>query len=446
MSGKPSKMLNGPPRGVYLNWACWSRWLILGQPDYQMFGLVNMHQEEASMTQLGPITEDPLGAFCRDSNAFIPGADSGPLHGLAFAAKDIFDVAGHVTGGGNPDWKRTHEPAQSHAWVVNALVQAGAAMVGKTLTDELTRGIFGENVHYGTPVNPRAPECVPGGSSSGSASAVAGGLVDLALGSDTGGSVRVPASFCGLYGLRPTHDRIPLDGILLQAPSFDTIGWFARDVATFAKAGAVLLGSTLDIPRPGDLIIAEDAFQLADPAVTSALRPHVDLIASLLGGSSTEVLAPQGLAYWSAQQQVLQGREAWDSARDWIDLVNPRFSFEVSERYTLAKVILDEAVDAAAVVRKEIVSRMDEVLSGGGIVCLPTTVSPAPMKGQKVSDRHDLRLKNSQLTSIAGLCGLPQLTLPIAEVDGKPVGLSLMAGRGGDETLIALAQNVKAAG
>ena len=397
----------------------------------------------------GPINGDSLGAFCRDSDAYLRGAASGPLHGLTFAAKDIFDVAGHVTGGGNPDWKATHDPAQAHAWVVDALAGAGAAMVGKTLTDELTRGIFGENMHYGTPVNPKAPQCVPGGSSSGSASAVAGGLVDLALGSDTGGSVRVPASFCGIYGLRPTHGRIPLEGILLQAPSFDTIGWFARDAGTFARAGAVVLAGSSEIVggedglRPGRLIIAEDAFQLADPAVAAALRPHVDRMASLLGGSSTEKLASQCLAHWSAQQQVLQGREAWESVRDWIDLVNPRFSYEVSERYALAKAILDEEVEAAAAARKDIVARMEQVLAGGGIICLPTTVSPAPLKGQRVSERHDLRLRNSQLTSIAGLAGVPQLSLPLAEMDGRPVGLSLMAWRGGDEILIALAQEME---
>ena len=183
----------------------------------------------------------PLNAFCADSDAYLAGATTGPLAGLTFAAKDIFDVAGHVTGCGNPHWKATHGPATSTAWVVQTLVDAGATMTGKTITDELTRGIFGENMHYGTPRNPRAPGRVPGGSSSGSASAVAGKLVDFALGSDTGGSVRVPASFCGLYGLRPTHGRIPLDGMLLQAPSYDTIGWFARDAETFARVGAVIL-------------------------------------------------------------------------------------------------------------------------------------------------------------------------------------------------------------
>ena len=215
----------------------------------------------APLAQPGLINDDPLNAFCKDSQAYLPGAAAGPLSGLTFAAKDIFDVAGHVTGGGNPDWKATHQPADKSAWVVEALTNAGAAMVGKTLTDELTRGIFGENAHYGTPTNPRAPGCVPGGSSSGSASAVAGGLL-ICFGSDTGGSVRVPASFCGLYGLRPSHGTIPLDGILLQAPSFDTIGWFARDLQTFSRVGSVLLESSSTPTRPQRLVIAEDAFDL----------------------------------------------------------------------------------------------------------------------------------------------------------------------------------------
>jgi len=397
------------------------------------------------LTQPGPISDDPLNAFCKDSEAYLPGAASGPLSGLSFAAKDIFDVAGHVTGGGNPDWKATHQPAGRNAWVVEALTKAGATMAGKTLTDELTRGIFGENVHYGTPTNPRAPGHVPGGSSSGSASAVAGGLVDFALGSDTGGSVRVPASFCGLYGLRPTHGRILLDGILLQAPSFDTIGWLARDIQTFALAGSVLLGSQGAPSRPGRLIIAQDAFELAGEDVVQALRPLVDVLRSIFPAASTQRLAPNGLAEWSACQQVLQGREAWRSVKDWIEEVNPRFSFEVSERYTLAKAITDQEAAAAAPVRRSVVDRMDQLLAEGAVVCLPTTVSPAPLLGQRVSERHALRLRNSQLTSIAGLSGLPQLSLPLMEVDGKPVGFSLMGARGSDDALIALAQEFEAA-
>ena len=394
------------------------------------------------MTTNRPIVNDPYRAFCQDSDAFLPGAASGPLGGFAFAAKDIFDVEGHVTGGGNPDWKATHEPASRNAWVVQTLVDAGAAMVGKTITDELTRGIFGENTHYGTPANPRAPGRVPGGSSSGSASAVAGGLVDFALGSDTGGSVRVPSSFCGLYGLRPTHGLIPLDGILLQAPSYDTIGWFARDIDAFARVAEVLFaGQDLDRTRPTRLVIAEDAFQLTEPEVAEALLPQARQIAALCGESVTEPLSPQSLTEWSGHQQVLQSREAWDSVKHWIDAVNPRFSFEVSDRYVAAREITDAQVDFAQAGREAVVRRVDQVFEHGPtVVCLPTTVSPAPPLGQGVSERHALRLRNSALTSIAGNTGRPQLSIPAAEANGLPIGLSLLGAPGSDLALIALAQ------
>src|SRR5438067_12777534 len=177
----------------------------------------------------------------------IAGAPRGPLTGLTFAAKDLFDVAGHPTGGGNPDWARQHPVPTRHAWAVQRLLDAGATLIGKTVTDEVSLGILGENPFDGTPLNPAAPDRVPGGSSSGSASAVAQGLCDVALGTDTGGSVRVPASFCGLYGIRPTHGRLDLTGMLSQAPSSDTTGWFARDATTFARVSDVMLGEP--IPR-----------------------------------------------------------------------------------------------------------------------------------------------------------------------------------------------------
>ena len=364
------------------------------------------------------------------------------MAGLTFAAKDIFDVAGYVTGGGNPDWKATHEPAECTAWAVNRLVEAGATMVGKTITDELTRGIFGENAHYGTPVNPRAPDRVPGGSSSGSVSAVAGGLVDFALGSDTGGSVRVPSSFCGVYGLRPTHGRIALAGILIQAPSYDTIGWFARDMKTFARVGEVLLQREIGATGPRRLVIAEDAFDLADNSVAEALQPAVDRIASLVGNSRRERLAPTTLIDWAAQQNVLQGREAWDTVRDWIDRANPRFAMYVSESYSLGRSISDSDVETARTARNEIVSRMEQLLVDGTFVCLPTTAAPAPFRGERLSARIDLRSRNTALTCIAGTIGAPQLSMPLGEVDGLPVGLSFLGAKGSDEALINFAGKV----
>ena len=385
---------------------------------------------------------DPFNAFCQDTEAYLAGAASGPLAGLTFAAKDIFDIAGSITGGGNPDWRATHAAATRTAWAVQVLVDAGATMVGKTITDEITRGILGENAHYGTPVNPRAPERVPGGSSSGSAAAVAGSLVDFALGSDTGGSVRVPASFCGLYGLRPTHGRIPLDGLLLQAPSYDTIGWFARDADLFARVGAVLLQSGLPAARPSRLVIAEDTFEVADPAVVQALRPFVDRLATHIGNATTVRLAPEGLAAWSDQQQVLQGREAWETAQDWIDRVNPRFSFEVTERYLMARSYTDADVAAAKARREAIWQHLDTVLPDGAVLCLPTTPAPAPIRGERISARRDLRARISLLTCIAGTTGRPQINLPLAAVGGLPAGLSLLGARGADEVLLACARDM----
>ncbi|MBM3226221.1 MAG: glutamyl-tRNA amidotransferase, partial [Candidatus Tectomicrobia bacterium] len=300
----------------------------------------------------------------------------------------------------------------------------------------------GENPHDGTPINPRAPGRVPGGSSSGSAAAVAGGLVDFALGSDTGGSVRVPASFCGLYGLRPTHGRMPLDGLLMQAPSYDTIGWFARDATLFARVGAVLLQSQVVPARPARLVIAEDTFELADAAVAQALRPWVERLAACIGSSTTVRLAPEGLAAWSEQQQVLQGCEAWDTARDWIDQVNPRFSFEVTERYLQARAFTAADIAAAQARRDAIRQRLDTLLADGAVLCLPTTPFPALRRGERLSLRREPRARISMLTCLGGTTGRPQITLPLAEVDGLPVGLSLLGARGADEVLLALAREL----
>lgn len=388
---------------------------------------------------------DPLDAFCKDTEAYLSGRIGGTLASLTFAAKDIFDVAGHVTGGGNPDWKATHPPAERNAWVVQTLVNAGATMVGKTHTDELTRGILGENAHYGTPINSKALERVPGGSSSGSAAAVAGGLVNFALGSDTGGSVRIPASFCGLYGLRPTHGRIPLDGILMQAPSYDTIGWFARDAETYARVGEVLFQNEIPDVSPSRLVIAQDAFEEADKSVSDVLLPLAEKIAALAGSSTTQRLAPNGLAEWAPQQNVLQSKEAWDSVKDWIDRVNPRFSFWVSERYNFAIDLTQTQLAQAAGVRDQIRARMDEVFAGGGFVCLPTAPCPAPFRGLPASAKKEVQSRLSRLTCIAGTTGRPQLSLPLGEVNGLPVGISIMGDHGSDEKLIGFARRVEAA-
>src|SRR5947208_5591053 len=235
------------------------------------------------MTDDASSGNDDFGAFVSGQKFRIEGRAGGPLSGLTFAAKDLFDVAGHPTGGGNPDWAKTNPVPERHAWAVQTLLDAGADLIGKTITDEVSLGILGENPFYGTPVNPRAPGHVPGGSSSGSAAAVAAGLCDTALGTDTGGSVRVPASFCGLFGIRPTHGRLDLTGMMPQAPSSDTSGWFARDAATFVKVSSVMLGEAIPAALPSRLIIAVDAFAFADPEVDAALRPVRERLRALIG-------------------------------------------------------------------------------------------------------------------------------------------------------------------
>ena len=385
---------------------------------------------------------DELNAFA-SLDVHVPGAPEGPLRGLTFAAKDIFDVAGHVTGGGNPDWQRTHGRAERTAPTVQALLDAGATLVGKTHTDELTRGILGTNPHYGMPVNAAAPGRVPGGSSSGSASAVAGGVVDFALGSDTGGSVRMPASFCGLYGMRPTHGRISLEGVLPQAASFDTVGWFARDAATFERVGRVLLQSTSSGAMPSHLVIAEDLFDVLDDNVRDALSPVVNTISGMVNEETILQVAPDGIDEWMTHQRFLQMREAWDTQRGWIEENNPRVAFEVAIRYLNGMSVTDEQVTASNVVREGIRDRVSSLLSDGTIMCFPTSPAPAPPPDMPVPERVELGGRIARLTCIGGMSGCPQINLPLATVDGLPVGLSLMGARGSDETLMRFAVEVE---
>ena len=276
---------------------------------------------------------DEFGAFVPDTDCVVRGSGSGPLAGLTFAAKDLFAVAGYVTGSGNPDWARTHPPAKRHAWAVQALLGAGATLAGKTITDEISLGLVGRNQFYGTPINPKARDRVPGGSSSGSASAVAGGLVDTALGTDSGGSVRTPAAFCGLYGLRPTHGRIPVEGMETQSPTFDTCGWFARDADTFVRVGEVLLGAPADHRPLGGLLIATDCFAIAVPEVQEALSPVVAKLRQLFTSSRELSLAEGDIRDWSANQSLLQRSEFSRTFAPWIESCVPRFSFEVGRSW-----------------------------------------------------------------------------------------------------------------
>ena len=374
----------------------------------------------------------------------IAGAPGGPLAGLTFAAKDLFDVAGHPTGGGNPDWGRAHPVPTRHAWAVQCLLDAGARLVGKTVTDEVSLGILGENPFDGTPLNPMAPDRVPGGSSSGSASAVAQGLCDTALGTDTGGSVRVPASFCGLHGIRPTHGRLDLTGMMRQAPGSDTTGWFARDASTFARVSEVLLGEAAAAELPARLVIAADAFGLADDETAAALQPMVGRLSELVKDVREEMLAPPGLSVWARAQRMLQSFEAWTTFKDWIDRENPRMAWSVARNLALAATISEPERQWATLTRAEARARLSWLLPPGTILCLPTTPFPAPRRGLPLATLDPLRARITCLAAHGGLTGVPQVTLPGAHVNGLPVGLSILAARGADATLVAVAKAMEA--
>lgn len=387
---------------------------------------------------------DSLGAFVPESEVNIPGAAEGPLRGVTFAAKDIFDVAGYVTGCGNPDWTRSHDAAVATAPAVQKLLDAGAYLVGKTITDELAYSLNGQNHHYGTPSNSNAPGRIPGGSSSGSASAVAGGLVDTALGSDTGGSIRTPAAYCGLFGLRPTHGRITLENVMPLAPSFDTVGWFARDAELLRRVGEVLFEETAqETALPNRLLLIEDAFALAEDAVRAALEPFVKRLSARLTAAGA-IFAGEpggGLGEWMWRFRKIQASEIWKVHGPWIEAQKPRFGPEIAERFAWARTVDPEEVAEATAARTAYTKRLEALVPPGTLLCLPSTPGIAPLTNASADSLLEHRGSVLSLNSIAGLSGLPQVTMPLATVSGCPVGLSLIAGRNQDMALLAFAES-----
>jgi len=387
-----------------------------------------------------------MSPFVPGSALRIEGQEGGPLAGLTFAAKDLFDVAGYPTGAGNPDWARQNPVPVRHAWAVQTLLDAGATLIGKTITDEVSLGILGENPFDGTPINPAAPGRVPGGSSSGSASAVAQELCDTALGTDTGGSVRVPSSFCGLYGIRPTHGRLDLTGMMPQAPTSDTTGWFARSADVFARVSAVLLGEDVPSALPSKLIIATDAFGFAEHATAAALEPMLERLKRLIPNWREEVMAPPGLVTWGRAQRTLQPVEAWETFRAWIERDNPRFAFSVARGLMLGAATSEAERGWAALIRQEARGRLRHLLPPGTVLAMPTTPFPAPRTGLPLPVLNPLRDQILCLCAQGGLAGHPQVSIPAATVDGLPVGLSLLAARGADTLLVRMAVAMEAAG
>jgi amidase len=379
---------------------------------------------------------DPYNAFCRHTHTELDGAPAGPLDGLSFAVKDVFDVAGERTGNGNPVWLETHAPAPRTASSVQRLLDAGARMVGKTHTDEMAYSLNGENVHYGTPVNPKAPGRIPGGSSSGSAVAVAGGLVDFALGTDCGGSVRLPASFCGIYGIRTTHGLIPVDGLVDLAKSFDTVGWFAREPTMMRRVGEALLPRASAF-APKRLLIAEDAFAFAGPDVSAALAGAVARLEAAISHHHTVQIFDGDPAKGPGVFRILQGDEIRRRHGAWVDAHNPHFGPGIAERFKWTRTIEAAEVARMKTKRDEIVRRTLELLGDDAVLCLPTAPGIAPKLASSSEQLETFRARAFALLCIAGLAGLPQISLPLGTLADCPLGLSVIAPRGADRGLLA---------
>ncbi len=387
--------------------------------------------------------DNPLNAFCPHGRVEMAGAPDGPLAGTRFAVKDLFDVVGVPTGAGNPDWLRTHAVPRKTAPVVQRLLDAGARLVGKTLTDELAWSLNGENAHYGTPENPRAPGRIPGGSSSGSAAAVAGGAVDFAIGTDTGGSIRLPASYCGLFGLRPTHGLIALEGSVPLAPSFDTVGWFARDIGLLRRVGAVLLPGHQPPAPLHRLLVAEDAFQIAGEVAGSALVPALSRVRGCFGAVRGVTLAPQGLDRWRSIFQTLQAAEVWAAHGAWIEAVKPTFGPGVADRFAAAARLDPAAVREAAEARTGVRVHLEGLLGDDGIIVLPSAPGIAPLRGASGAAVDAERGRALAILCPAGLAGLPQLSIPAAMLNGCPLGLSLIGPQGSDMALMDIAARLE---
>lgn len=391
-----------------------------------------------------------------------PPAAKQTLAGLTFAINDIFELEDYVTGFGNPDWARTHVAAEKTAVTVTALLKNGAVCVGKTVTGELGFGVSGENIHYGTPINPEMPAHVPGGSSSGSAVAVAAGLVDFALGTDTIGCIRIPAAFCGLLSYRPSHGAVSTIGILPNSQSLDTVGWLARDPSILLRVGHTLLKlNTVEPRRARRLIFADDLFQLskvpkqkAEVVINKAIEnlsgyqpqqhinfgQHISLnVPSLKGFLDQSTNMQNGISNLKALSSAmvsLQRHEFKTNHEDWVKSVEPKLALDVSDNLLTAINTTHENIKALYDIRKELRACMQILLKDDGILVIPTVADPPSKLNSKKRDTVESHNRALILSSIASMSGCCQVTIPLGKNDGCPISVSFITFHGGDKFLL----------
>jgi amidase len=373
--------------------------------------------------------------------AEVPHALQGSLSGLTFGVKDLFDVAGYPTGCGSPHMLALSGIKAANANVVNLLLAAGAQFSGKTHSDELAFSMVGRNVHFGIPVNGAAPDRVCGGSSSGSASAVSNKLCNFAIGTDTGGSVRAPASHCGLFGLRPTHGRVSLHGCMALSPSLDTCGWFGRDAKTLVEAGRVLLGEDT-VPHPGrwrfviPKKVVADLRQHVLPVFSETLRQ----VAERLGATVyQEDLTSASLDKLCDALRYIQGYEAWMGLGDLLEKHQFQLGETVRERFSWSKTVTRSQYAAATRVRAKFQQEIETLLGADTLLVMPTMPDVAPPRTTPDNDLDAYRLEAIRLLCVSGLSGCPQVTAPLMQIDGIPLGFSLLGPRNMDMALLSVA-------
>lgn len=360
---------------------------------------------------------DPYQCFVRENHVSVTHTNMGDLDGLVFAAKDVFEVKGSRYSNGHPDWLASQKISTKTATAIEKLLDSGADLVGKTICDELCFSISGENWHYGSPIHPLDPMRYAGGSSSGSAIAVASGLVDFSIGSDCLGSVRVPASYNGLYAMRPTLKRVDNTGEAPYCESMDVLGWMAKDVNTFKRVSKVLLG---DDKRNFSFkkILVLDGFIPNQNSVTLDDRDWVDTF------------------------RHVQGYEVYNNYKNWLKEYNPFINRGPKERLEWASTISKDIYEKAILRKIEIEHEIATLLSDDTVLVLPTASSVAVHRLANGEEITKIRNESSKLLCISPLSKTPQLTLPLHEKEGLPFGISFIGPVGSDLQLIDFAISI----
>ncbi len=384
-----------------------------------------------------------LNAWCDYPAVAVPHPSRGPLAAKTLAVKDIMQVAGYPNGWGSPTRLAEATPDTETQSAVQTMIDAGAEVLGKAQCEELCFSLAGNNAHYGMPLNGAAPERLTGGSSSGSVSLISNGAVDIATGTDTGGSVRGPASFCGLIGLRATHGRVALDRTMPLSPSLDCFGWFTRDIRDYSVVGDLLLGEDSGSAELSNIKgCAElDALVLGEEEST-ALSGAVARVEEHYGRSraGSSLGFDIETAYWAFRK--VQAWEAWETLGPWIEDKQPDLGPGVKDRFEYGRDLAGSDYEQAKSDRETITARLENFLGDDGVLIYPTVPGCAPLRTVTHDDMQAFREQAIRLLCLSGLSGLPQITIPLATVHGAPMGLSLMGPRGSDKRLIGLATDL----